>query len=254
MAIHFDTVTEEYLQIDQNLINTDVFTWACWAWFDSSTSDRVLLWSGDSTAANKYFLLVHEADDDSIQFKARNTATKTAATSTAITDGQWHHILAYSASATDRKVYIDNAGEGVNVDSVTGIDSITDRFTVGRTGDNTPVNEMDGRIAEIAIWNFAMTDSADRQMLVDRFSPIFVKPNNLILYFPCLSILDLKDRLNPTILTAFATPTDAEHPIITRPSAQIIQFPVVVGGGGGPTALQMQAYQGMERMSGGFRK
>ena len=237
-AIQFTNSNDEYLEIDQNLINSDVFTASCWFIYNNSPADRVLFWSGDLDATNVYFAM-YIPTSDTVAFRAQNTTNTVAATTTNISVGALHHALAYSASATDRKVYLDGGGEGTNTTSVTGINALTDRFSIGHYADSSPGQAFNGNLSECAFWNVALTDAADRQALANGISPLLVKPENLILYFPMTNASDLREFVGGNVLTAFNTPTDAgTHPAIFNPSSQILQF-AVAGVGGALTHIRM---------------
>lgn len=223
MGIKYTAASSEYLQISSNLIGSDVFTWAVWFYLESQTgADQDLLWSGETASSDVYHRLQYDDSANEFRFSFRNGATNHAITTNGATVGGWNHLLAYRASATDARVYLDNAGEGTNTTSVTGVDALTDSFAVGMSRDDTPTDPNDGVLAEIAIWNVAITDAALRQALANGVSPELILPGNLIRHFRCVNLADLNDRMSSTTLTAFNTPISGRHPAISMPSKQLI--------------------------------
>ncbi len=229
MSILFTNTSSQYLDVTSNLLNSDVWSASYWYMPTDTSFDACMFWSGNDGVTNQFFT-TQVAAGGSVNCNARNTTSQRSTTVAQMTDGVWNHGLAYVASTTDRRSYLDNSSEATNTNSVSGINAVTDAFDVGRLGDSSPGNYAHGRIAELAIWNIALTDSADRQILADGFSPLFVKPDNLILYWRFLNIGDLTDRISRITLAANNGPVSADHPPIIMPAAQILQFPPPVSG------------------------
>lgn len=184
MARTFDANTANNLSVDVAAVTAAPLTMACWFIADDVTTLRNLMWVGDKDVTNAYFALSVRGDvaNDPIEARTRSSATSAAAqTSTGYSAATWHHACGVWAGAADRKVYLDGAGEGTNTTSVTpaGID----RTTIGLYGASTPANPFDGRIAEAAIWNVALTAN-ERLMLAAGVSPLRVRAASLIAYYP----------------------------------------------------------------------
>lgn len=225
MGIKYTDGSNEYLLISQNLIGTDVFTWMCWFFLESQTGfDQTFMMSGDGDVGQDdgYHRLQYDDSINDIRFSFRNGPTEHAITTSGANIGGWNHCLAFRASATDAQCFLNGDAGGSNSTSVTGVDARTNFFSVGMSRDDTPGDPCDGILAEIAIWNIALSDDADRQALAAGMSPLLVRPDALIRYFPCVNLADLNDRLSSTTLTAFNTPISGDHPKIFRPSSQLI--------------------------------
>ena len=76
---------------------------------------------------------------------ARNTTTYTI-TGSLVTRGTWHHIVAVFTGDTDKALFVDGVADGTDANSVT-YNSLVDRISVGRFGDSSPGNYINGAIA-----------------------------------------------------------------------------------------------------------
>lgn len=229
MSIKFDLTGPEYLKVDQNLVGSDIFTWA--AWFKLETVDGVLdqdiLWSGDGDVGQDdgYHRLQYEGGNNDLKFNFRNGTTNFAITTTGFTLGEWHHCLAFRSSSTNAEVFLngDEGGSGQNTTSVTGTNARTNRFSIGMARDATPTDPNNGQIAHVAVWNIALTNAEDRAALAAGLPPWMIHPEALIRYFPLNDILDLKDHVSGVALTAFNTPvTGVDSPPVIMPRTELI--------------------------------
>ncbi|KKK59939.1 hypothetical protein LCGC14_3029330, partial [marine sediment metagenome] len=88
--------------------------------------------------------------------------------------------------------------------------------SIGRSGISTPQSYMDESIAEVAIWNVALSN-AEVALLAKGFSPLLIKPESLVSYWPLVRDDD-NDWIGGFDLTAFNTPTVSDHPpVIMHP-------------------------------------
>jgi hypothetical protein len=83
-----------------------------------------------------------------------------------------------------------------------------DRISIGRLGRLNPAAYMDGLLAEVAIWNAALSDE-EVASLAAGFSPLLVKPENLVVYVPL--VRTIQDVVGGLGFTATGTVV-AEHP------------------------------------------
>lgn len=215
MSILFDNAASEYYDINSNVVNTDTFIVSAWIYVDDiSTDDNCIFWSGDKDVTNKFFRFMTDVTTGTISFTARNTTSFDATTSTSISTNTWYHVLGVSASATDRRVYLNNGGVGTNTNSVTGINAVTDRMRIGGMGDSTPGKYFSGRIAEFAIYSYdaAIDTASGRQPLTDGVRPIDYRADALIQYRPFYNTSYTHDILGTGALTPNGTPANADHP------------------------------------------
>jgi len=76
---------------------------------------------------------------------------------TAINDGQWHHIVVTHKANGNQNIYVDGQLEGT-ASAKTGIHTTTHDFFIGRRN-ATHSRIMDGNLTTIALWNTELTSS-----------------------------------------------------------------------------------------------
>ena len=234
MSREFDDASSEYLETDSPPLSGGItpFSYGCWFRSDDATADQTCLSFCDKDAGNeRYQLELRGADDDTIRFMVQNGGAALTNTSTTYSANTWHHVMA-TDDGTDRAVYLDAGGKGSG--SLLHGSTNMDRFSIGRAGDATPDTYFSGAIAEISVWNAVLTD-AEVAMLAAGYSPLFVRPGNLVYYLDAVRDAD-QDIVGGISMTAYNTPTVSAHPRIIRPSRG---FAMSVPVGGGPPANAM---------------
>lgn len=121
----------------------------------------------------------------------------------------WHHYCFKNSSATSRDMFRDGGNKGSNATNVTAPD--TTRLIVGASWDssNNIVSLLNGRIAELAIWNVALTDD-EIASLAKGFRATRIRPQSLVYYAPL--VRETIDERGAIALTATNGPTVYEHP------------------------------------------
>ncbi len=170
---------------------------------------------------------------DTTNAVAANAPGGTAFSSTVIpTSGSWHHALGVWATSTSRSAYLNGGGKGTNTDSATS--SGMTRIRLGVSADSTPFGFWDGMLAECAIWDVEITDD-EALILATGVCPLFVRPENLVLYTPLIRAVRFPiDLMGGLILNDNGTPTVDDHPRIIYPSRRHIITPSVAAIVGNP--------------------
>jgi len=218
MARLFDDASSEYLENTISAPVTDApLTLACWARLDFENQAHALVSVQDKDSPNNWFILRAKNVDQLLyaNFWVRSSVALPEATSTAsFAINEWYHLCAIEYSTSSRAVLLDGGSKGTNATACTptGMDSVS----IGRIGDSTPDGYTSGRIAEAAIWNVALTD-AEVAILAKGYSPLLVRPQNLVAYWPLIRDED-QDRVGGYNLTAVNTPTIAAHPRVLYPA------------------------------------
>lgn len=179
-------------------------TMAFWGNMDAASSNENAVSISDA-ASNNFF---------AIRFNNRNIQARTSAsgtvsnatTSTQLTLNTWFHAAGVYSSDSLRTAYLNAGGAGTNTNTRTpsGIDR-------GNIGSRTSDNFINGRLAEVGIWNAALTVE-ELQMLTDGFTCNQVRPQSLVFYAPL--IRDLSDLAQGRTLTNNNGATVDIHPRI----------------------------------------
>ncbi len=140
---------------------------------------------------------------------ASNDGTISSVTSTnSYTLNTWNHGCSVMSSASSRTIYLNGGGASTSTvtKNVTGLSnvSIGARYANGVVGIYAPA-----LIAEVGIWDTALTDSEiaslARGMTCDK-----VRPQNLVFYAPL--VRDLQDVRGGLTITNNNSATVADHP------------------------------------------
>jgi hypothetical protein len=248
MSRYFDETASEYLENDTGLVSGVPLSISVWMYSDDfgTADDQTLVFIGDKDVSNEHFLLRFGSTDPGDILEARHrvaSSTQTAEVGPASVN-TWHHCAGVFAATNDRIAYLDGAS-GSNTNSM-GDMTVADRISIGRAGDSSPGDHFSGRLAEVGVWNVALTQ-AEIDALAAGYSPLFVRPQSLVFYAPLIRDEDF-DKVGGLSLTAFNTPTIAEHPPVIYP-AQVYQgFAAAAAPPAGlsiPVAMHHYRQQGM---------
>ncbi len=213
MARDFNGSTQ-YIEVDSAVLTGVALTIACWFNPDSDAANAILVDIVNKSEGDRYFMLGAFGAEagDPVQAEARQASSGVARSSTGYTVGTWHHAAGVFTSATSRAAYIDGGSKATNSTNITPVG--LDRTSIGRLGRATPAGYFDGQIAEVGIWNVALTD-AEITVLAAGFSPLFVRPESLVLYAPL--VRETNDIVGAIGLANSGT-TVADHPRILHRS------------------------------------
>lgn len=123
----------------------------------------------------------------------------------------WNHACAVFGSATSREIFANGASGATNTSNVGTQNAATGTQIGARTASNSTGFYFNGNIAEIGIWNAALT-AAEVASLAKGMSCDKVRPQSLVFYAPLVRALnDQKDGLT---ITNNNGATVANHPRI----------------------------------------
>lgn len=212
MAYTFNGSTQ-YLSISPTVASTLPITLACWFYSTSSTVNQGLINICNSTGNAGFRLQAQGAITGKPLRATMLTAAATsgiASTAIAYPTNAWTHACGVFTSTTSRTVYL-NGGNAVT-DTTSIAQPATDRAFIGITlAQSAFVNYMAGQIAEVAIWNAALS-AADVLMLSGAAAATLVRPDKLLFYAPLMR--DLIDFKAPRTFTNNGTATVSSHPRI----------------------------------------
>ena len=164
-----------------------------------------------------------------LSFAALDSVTAAVAeTPNSYSDGVWCHAAATVTSTTSRAVYLNAGTAGTNTDSrsIAGFE----RINIGsRRSSSTDGVFFDGDLAEIGIWNVALS-ATEIASLAAGYSPLLVRAASLVAYYPLHGRLGAAQGeeawVGSIALSQSNSPAVAAHPRIIYPWQQ--PFPVSV--------------------------
>ena len=124
--------------------------------------------------------------------------------------GEWQHGRFDVQSSTSRIAYLNGGNAGTAAAPVTPAAAITG-ISIGAGYGASGIGYFNGRLAEVGVWDAALT-AADAASLARGVSPLFIKRNNLVAYWPIIG------RASPDVdvtggvgLSIFGGPPAAPH-------------------------------------------
>lgn len=201
-------------------------TFAAWLKTPNITTSYDIVYMGDAAAGN-YFML-------GISTTSKVTAVvapgdRTAFSTASIVADTWFHAAATFTNNTQRNAILNGVFGSAETNSATP--SGVDRTHVGAYDSGAArFGAFNGSIAELGIWNTNLL-TIDILMLSKGVSPLMVKPNNLLAYYPMHGIAGVAiDRIGKFDLTENGTMAIAEHTRQFYPTGPILILPYATGG------------------------
>jgi len=236
MSRDFSISAATYLENTNAVLTTTPISMACWFNSDDVSNYQVPLSISNktsATAALHYLTLNGALAQKTVgAFSSADNDWAGASTTTEYSVSTWHHVTGVWASATDRRAYLD--GEGKGTDSTPRTPTGLDNTSLGIYWRNSiALSPMDGRVAEVAVWNVALTD-ADAAALGAGFSPRLVRPDALVAYWPLIGRSSPEPSpVGGYDMTLVGSVPQASHPRIIYPShGQNYFVPAAAAGGG----------------------
>lgn len=218
MSVVFDDASVEYLETTDASLPTDwPLTVGVWFKSDDAAIDQALFGISDKDTApdNAYLTARGAVAGDPVRVNAQSSGEAGAAdTSTGYSTNTWHHACGVWTSDTSRAAFIDGGSKGTDTTTVS-IDVAWDRMRIGYLADSTPALPFSGKIAEVAIWTTALSDSEVSDLAGGK-SPLEIQYASLYEYWPLIDLNDLVGRIGGVTLSQGGTPTSdaADHPDI----------------------------------------
>lgn len=216
MAGTFTNATSEYLETAFSGVTGVPLSVSLWAQAVDVEIEYTMWFLGDKDSHADWFRLYTRDGVGNVRFQKRDGSGLSHAESGGMTNGTWHQVGAVSSAADSYFAYTDGSPSDEQTTSRTPAN--VDRISIGRLGDASPEQYWDGLIAEVAVWNVALT-TAEMAILADGYAAPFVRPDALVFYAPLISVTgDEPDLVGGLILTNNNTVTDANHPRIIYPT------------------------------------
>lgn len=187
-------------------------TMCCWFYSTNSATNQALV-AIQRASDQDYFGLAIDGSraGDPVYCYINGSGLGNVNTDTAsgYSTNTWHHACAVFTSSTDRSVFINGGSKGTSTTSRTPVS--LSKFVVGAYVSLSASSPLSGSIAEIGIWNVALTDS-EVVSLARGISPAKIRPQSLVRYRPF--VRSTQCVRSAATLTATGAPTVAVHPRI----------------------------------------
>ena len=245
MALHFnsDSGTDDYLSKSVAIFSGHTYPLAFTAWVrpDDRGSENAV--ASDSGNGSSKQIRLGTVSGGKFQMGMRGG---TATSSVHYDNGNttWFHLTGLFIASNDYKLYVNGSHDGsgtTNAPISDFADSTT--FYIGTgvsSGTNIASKTWEGGIAEVAAYSVVLADK-DIASLAAGFSPVMVRPDRLIGYWP-LGGGHFPATVNPigsTSLSVNSSPSAEAHPRIIYPMLP----PAVMVAAGGQAARAMHHYR-----------
>lgn len=164
-------------------------TLSAWVKMDASwaTGTHTIVKLGDWSSYKDFFriqALKNSSGTTRFEAGSHHGSEKTALHGSSITDAQWYHVCGVFTSTTSRQVYVDGVAGTENTATSEPDAADFSHLSIGASqtsGSNA--NFLYGKIAEVAVWNVALT-TTEIDKLKDGSCALFVREENLKGYWP----------------------------------------------------------------------
>ena len=223
MARHFYEPSDQLLYTETMPCAAAPTTFGCWYYPDTNVEPYIMGFLG----TGNFHLLEHQSTGyfsanayDGVQGKAVTTST--------IVVGAWNHVCGAYESSTSRMAWLNGGSKGTNTTEIT-VPPSPYVFSISGEYPNLdtilwPVN---GALAEAFVYNVVLSDFEVWLLAKLRFSPLLVRPQNLVFYAPLVNNEDY-DIVGGIKMLAVNSPTTAAHPpgiIYPSPRTRVIPGP-----------------------------
>jgi hypothetical protein len=183
---------------------------ACWFYSTSSTTNQVLIDIDRSEAYGRYILNVNgsTAGKPVVANSGNNTVIPFASTTTGYSANTWTHAAGVFIGTSSRTAYINGGSPGTDTTTHSFRNPPT-QILLGCLNYGTPIILFEGWMAEVAIWNAALT-AEEVASLAKGFTPDQVRPQSLQFYAPLVNTL--QDLRGARTITNNNGATVATHP------------------------------------------
>jgi hypothetical protein len=207
MAYEFAAASSQHLTTASAPVSSHPCTLSCW--FYSNTLTNCALVTVETTSGNLTLMNIGANDNGTARANIyQNASGATFDTTASFSNQTWNHIACAFSSATSRTLYLNGGNSVTNTTSVT-TSSLVRAAISGRYFSGSTSAFANGRIAEVGIWNAALT-AAEIASLADGMTCDKVRPQSLVFYAPL--VRNLQDVRGGRTITNNNTATVANHP------------------------------------------
>lgn len=213
MAYDFNGTTQ-YLYTTSVPTSSLPLSICAWFYADSLNGYHSLVNLSSGTSGATFALDARGGDvgDPVAASDFRGGVFNAARTTAGYVTGQWQHGAAVFAANNSRTAYLDGGNSATNTANNTAKPTFN-RIGIGIyfNASNVAQSYLNGRLAEVGIWNAALT-AAEVASLAKGITCDKIRPQNLVFYAPL--VRDLIDAKGGLVLTNNNGATVAAHPRI----------------------------------------
>jgi len=211
MARLLAAASSQYLSVADNAaLSPAAMSFSVWVWFvtNVSGSEYGILSKRTNPGLNSYQLYRDAGNLFTVLYWA-SVGVVNVGSSAYTGTGAWKHIACTYNSTDGARLYVDGVADGTAAADGT----LVDNADTLRFGDDHYANYLDGRIAEVGIWNTVLSAS-EIAALAARVPPPRIRRGNLNAYWPLYGLGSPEPEyagstLNATLVNS---PTQADHP------------------------------------------
>jgi len=213
MAYAFSAASSQRLRVDSGVVTATPLTLACWVYLPSvATNTWGFVQVGNDSAQPSSWSLGYNGTLGAVRaaVQQQGLGASSASSTASLSANTWQHAAAVFTSSTSRTAYANGGNGGTDTGSSAPVGLTALRIgSLWFATNNSETNYMDGRIAEVGVWDVALT-AAEVASLAKGFTCDRVRPDNLVFYAPL--VRDLIDKVGGRTITNNNTATVANHP------------------------------------------
>ena len=216
------------------VVTATPFTVAGWVYPADAFTQMNLCFTGRSDASAYWNLAISQSGNAGKVAATVDVGGASSGYSASTFSGDvWNHVGGVYASSTSRTAYLNGAAGTTDTTSVSAPAAPQVTSLGAYYNGSSGFSPLNGRMAEFGVWDVALT-AAEMLSLSKGVSPLLVRPNNLIAYWPLSGVGSPEpNRVSLNHLTVFGSMAKADHP----PRLIAPALPILgrgVSGGPGP--------------------
>lgn len=211
--------SNQYAKYGGTVVATEPLTISAWFYPTSLDDEVVAAVAKDSdTVAKSIRFIRTRGDVAGDPFEAQSDGAAGARSGNSCNANQWNHGLGIFVAKNSRSVMLNGGSLVTGTASFSSAVNAENATIAAFAWNNTVANFFTGYIAEVAIWNVALTE-AEGQILAKGYSPLFVRPQSLVAYWPLLGRTSPEiDIVGGYAMTLYNSPPTVDHPRVLMPT------------------------------------
>lgn len=184
MSSSFTGTSTSNIRCASTPITAAPLTMACWFYSTNNSAAQVIMSICESVDSDRFQLTAFgnlAGKNIACYVEEAGGNDNTCRTSTGYTVNKWHHAAAVYSSSSSRSVFIDGGSKGTGNNTSYVPQGINEILIAARRANGAIGTPFFGLIAEVGIWNVALTDD-EVLSLSKGFTPSLIRPQNLRFY------------------------------------------------------------------------